>query len=379
LDYKLDMEQKMLKNSVRDFFSKEFDTDVMRQMEDDEKGFSPETWKKMAQNGWMGILISEKWQGEQMSLLDMGLALEEMGYAGFESPFFITAVTGVLLMEAAATEKQKEAILPKVAEGKIILTLAQLEPDTSVAVEGIRMTAENDGDGQYILNGIKMYVPYAHVADKIICAVRTGDPGKDGQGGISLFLLDTKKDGIRTKVIDTIARDKQCMVEFNNVCCTSKDLMGELNQGGLILTDILQQSAAAKCAEMAGGGRKVLKMTIDYANQRVQFGQPIAKFQAVQHHAANMLTYMDTARLMAYKTCWTIGQGEVYAKQTAICKAWVGEAYQKLVNLGHQILGGYGFMEEVDIQFFFRRAKAAGLMFGDSIFYREVLASEMGL
>jgi alkylation response protein AidB-like acyl-CoA dehydrogenase len=168
-------------------------------------------------------------------------------------------------------------------------------------------------------------------------------------------------------------------VAFNGVACSSDDLLGEVNQGGKALKYVIEASAVAKCAEMAGGARKVMKMTVEYAKQRVQFGQPISKFQAIQHHAANMLTYLDTSRMMAFKTCWILGQEGNHTRQAAMCKVWVGDAYRKLVNLGHHILGGYGFMEEVDIQFYFRRAKASELMFGAPAYYREILAEEMGL
>jgi alkylation response protein AidB-like acyl-CoA dehydrogenase len=379
LDYRLNMEQKMLKDSARDFFFKEFNSDTMRAMEANEKGYDPKMYRKMAHNGWLGLLVPEAFQGEGMSFLDMALILEEMGYAGYEGPFFTTAVTSVLLLESVADDKQKKALLPKIAAGKKIVTLAIMEPDTSASVSGIQMTASVDADDQYTLFGTKLFVPYAHVADHIICAVRTGDPGPDGQGGLSLFMVDRNTPGVKVNVMDTIARDKQCSVVFEGAKCSRKDLVGKLNLAGFHLIRVLQQAGVAKCAEMAGGARKAMKLTMDYAKKRVQFGRPITKFQAIQHHAADMLTYLDTARLMAYKTCWAIGQGGDCTRQAAICKAWVGEAYGNLVSLGHQILGGYGFMEEVDMQFFFRRAKAGDMMFGDSTFQCEIVAREIGL
>ena len=379
MDYRLNTEQKMLKDSVRDFFSREFDSATMRAMEADQTGYDPKVWKKMARNGWLGILVPEPFQGEGMSLLDMALVLEEMGFAGYEGPFFITAVASALLLKTVAGDKHKKSILSGIAAGKKVVTLATMEPDSSVSVSAIRMTASTDDDGRYVVSGTKLFVPYAHVADDIIVAVRTGDPGRDGKGGLSLFAVDRHHPGIKVTLMDTIARDKLCSVVFDGVRCSQEHIVGELNQAGPDLERVMQYAGAAKCAEMAGGARRAMKLTMDYAKKRVQFGRPITKFQAIQHHAANMLTYLDTARLMAYKTCWAISRGGDCTKQAAACKAWVGESYRNLVSLGHQVLGGFGFMEEVDMQFFFRRAAAGDLMFGNSTVQREIVARSIGL
>jgi alkylation response protein AidB-like acyl-CoA dehydrogenase len=378
MNFDFDAEQTMLKKSAQEFFSKEFDSAMVREMETDAKGYSQKIWGKMAKLGWTGLLIPDSYGGEEMDFIDMAVVLEEMGYAAFASPFFPTAVMSVLALLEAASEEQKKDILPDIAHGKKILTLAWNEQDFHTTLGGVRVKAvEQDND--YIITGTKLFVPYAHIADQMICALRTDDPGAGGEEGISLFMVDHQDPGLEIEPLDTIADDKQCEVSFDHVRIPKENMLGKLNQGGKINQNVLLKSAVAKCAEMTGGARKVLKMTVDYAKKREQFGRPIGSFQAIQHHCANMLTYLDTSTMMTYQACWQISQGLAYEKQAAMAKAWVSDAYRQLTALGHQVMGGFGFMEEVDHQLYYRRAKAAELIFGDATMHREIVAQNMGL
>lgn len=130
---------------------------------------------------------------------------------------------------------------------------------------------------------------------------------------------------------------------------------------------------------MSGGARRVVEMTVTYVKDRVQFGRPVGAFQAIQHHCADMLTYADTIEFMTYQAAWKISEGLPFDKDASMCKAWVSDSYRSLVALGHQCIGGMGFMEEFDLQLYFKRAKAAELAFGDADFHRELVAQEMGL
>ena len=376
MEFGFSSQEKELIREVREFFSKEIDLETVRSMEDDDRGYDPGLWKKMVKNGWMGLLVSDEYGGEGMTLLDMAILLEEMGFSGYEGPFFNTAIAGVLLLEAAGSAAQKKAILPKVAAGKKILALAYLEPDASPSIAGIRMAAV-DENGTYRVTGTKLFVPYAHIADLIICTFRTGET--DPNDGVSLFLIDKETPGVTMEKLASSAPDHPYEISFDDVILEQNALLGPVDKGGEILERVLQQAAAAKSVEMAGGARRVLKISVEYAKQREQFDRPIGSFQAIQHQAADMVTYSDTSRFLAYKTCWVISEGLPYTKQAAMCKAWVSDSYRKLVALGHQIMGGFGFMEEADHPIFFKKAKVAELAYGDANFYREIVAREMGL
>ncbi len=378
MDFDLNMEQKLLKDSARNFLSKEADSNFVREMIEGEKGYDPRQWKKMAKLDWMGLIIPEAYGGAEMTFLDMMVLLYEMGYAVFPGPFFTSAVSGTTTLLDAGNDEQKKTYLPGLAKGKQIATLAWTEEDGTYTPEGISARADVNDDS-FELSGTKLFVPYAHVADMLVCVARTANFKQKGKEGISLFIVDAKSSGVKIESLDTMTGDKLCEVALNKVSIPKENLIGELNKGWKILTNILNKVAVAKCAEMSGGARKVLEMVVDYAKNRVQFGQPIGSFQAIQHHCADILTYVDTSTFMAYKTGWMVSQGLPFEKAASMCKAWVSDSYRKLVMLGHQVMGGVGFMEEFDLQLYFKHAKASELIFGDADFHRELVAQEMKL
>lgn len=378
MNYNYSDEQKILKDTARAFFSEELKITLVRELEDDEKGYSRKLWETMAEFGWMGTIIPENYGGIEATFAELTVILEEMGYAGFVGPFFSTAVLGSLAILKAGNEEQKTRLLGEIASGSRILTMAWDETGDPLSADRIAATAELQNGG-YVINGAKLFVPYAHIADTIICAARTGACLGDGEEGISLFLVDREAPGVKVEVLETIAKDKQCEVVFDHVEVLEGALLGELDKGWNVLKSVLLEAAVAKCAEMVGGARKVLEMTAEYAKTRKQFGSPIGSFQAVQHHCANMLTYLDSSALLTFQASKLISRWLPYEKEAAMCKAWVSEAYRRLVALGHQVMGGVGFIEETDLQIYYRRAKAAELSLGDAKYHRESVAQQMGL
>jgi alkylation response protein AidB-like acyl-CoA dehydrogenase len=262
--------------------------------------------------------------------------------------------------------------------GEWIITLAWTETSGGYSPDLISARAELQGDS-YILDGTKLFVPYAHVADTLIFAGRTASAQPGSEDGLSLFLVDAKSSGLSVQVLKTLAGDKQCEVVLNRVRVPKGNLLGKVNQGGAVLKKVLLMSAVGKCAEMSGGGQRVLELTLDHAKQRVQFGKPIGAFQAIQHFCANILTYLDTSRFMTYQAAWKISQGMNYEMEASMAKAWVSDSYRRLVGLAHQVLGGMGFMEEHDMHLYYKQAKAAELAFGDADFHRELAAQQLGL
>jgi alkylation response protein AidB-like acyl-CoA dehydrogenase len=378
MNYDLSQEQQILKDAARGFLSKECPGTFVRQMAEDARGFTPGIWGKMAELGWMGLLIPDKYGGSEGNFLDLAVLLYEMGYSCLPGPFFSTVVLAGLALLEAGSEGQKKDILPAVAQGKKLITLAWTEMGGTYFPKAVETKAEPRGD-HYILSGTKMFVPDAHVADLLICVARIGMAQAGRDGDLSLFLVDGKAPGLTIHPLQTIAGDKQYEVTLREVKVPKEDLLGSPNQGASILKRILLQAAVAKCAEMSGGAQKVLELVIAHAKERVQFGRPVGAFQAVQHHCANILTYVDTGRFMTYQAAWRIGQGLPYGKEASMGKAWVSDSYRRLVALGTQVMGGMGFMEEHDIQLYFKRAKAAELAFGDADFHRELVAEQIGL
>jgi 3-oxocholest-4-en-26-oyl-CoA dehydrogenase beta subunit len=378
MDYDLSQEQQILRDSARTFFTKEWTTTLVRRMAEDERGYPPELWRQMAELGWPGLLIPEQYGGCEGSFLDLAVLLSEMGYACAPGPFFSTAVLGVLTLLEAATEKQKADLLPGMANGERIVTLAWTEASGRYSADGISLGAQPRGDG-FVLSGTKLFVQDAHVADTLICAARTGHPSGTPEEGVTLFLLDPKAPGVAIHALETMAGDKQFEVTLSEVHASRDRLLGEPGEGWPSLDNVLKKAAVGKCAEMCGGAQRVLELAVSHVKERVQFGRPVGFFQAVQHHCANLLTCVDTARFMTHQAAWRISEGLPYDLEATMCKAWVSDAYQKTVALGHQVMGGMGFMEEHDLQLYFKRAKAAELAFGDADFHRELVARQMGL
>jgi alkylation response protein AidB-like acyl-CoA dehydrogenase len=378
MDFIITKEQKQMQKAAREFLKKECSSEFVRELEESEIGFSDRLWKKMAELDWMALVIPEEYEGVGGNLMDLILMLEEMGRACLSGPYFSTVVTGGLGITEFGSDFQKKTYLSKIADARMKVTLALSEPgSTRWDPFMISLNAQQEGSG-YVLNGIKLFVPDAHVADYAICVARTSGSGND-RSGITLFLVDLGSTGISMKPLKTIAGDKQFEVTFANVIVDDKSILGELNRGGDCLEFLLNSAAVCKSAEMVGGAQKVLEMASDYAKVRSQFGKQIGSFQAIQHHCANMLIALEGARFMTYKAAWLLDNAEPCNKAIAIAKSWTSDAYRQIVALGHQVQGGAAFMEEHDMQLFSRRAAAAAVAYGDSHYHREKVAQALGL
>ena len=377
MDLALSEEQEMVKKMARDFLTDKFPKTAVKEIEESELGYSPELWREMAELGWMGLALPEKYGGGDMSFLDLAVLLEEMGRACLPGPYFSTVVLGGLTILDTGSEEQKQEYLPKIASGEAIFTLALTEPSARYDAAAIETEAAADKDA-YILNGTKLFVPDAHIADYMLVVARTNEKSK-GEEGITIFMVDAKSPGISHTVLKTIANDKLCEVVFNQVKVPKENILGQLNQGWSEVQKIIQRAAVAKCCEMVGCIQQALDMTVDYAKERKQYDRPIGSFQVIQHYCADMATDVDGTRLSTYQTAWMLSEGLPCTKEVAIAKAWAGEACQRVMALAHQIHGAIGVTIDHDLQYYTRRAKAAEVSFGDANFYREIVAQEMGL
>jgi alkylation response protein AidB-like acyl-CoA dehydrogenase len=373
----LSEEQEMLKKMARDFLTDKFPKTVVKEIEESEAGYSKELWKEMAGLGWMGLALPEKYGGSGMSFLDLAVLSEEMGRACLPGPYFSSVVLGGLTIADIGSEEQKQEYLPKLASGKIVLTLALTEPSARYDADAIETRATAD-KSDYVLNGTKLFVPDAHIADYMLVVARTDEKAK-AEKGISLFIVDGKSPGISSTVLKTIANDKLCEVVFNGVKVPKENMLGKLNQGWGEVQKTVQRAAVAKCCEMVGCIQQALDMTVSYAKERKQYDRPIGSFQVIQHYCADMATDVDGTRLSTYQAAWMLSEGLPCTKEIAIAKAWAGEACQRVMALAHQIHGAIGVTIDHDLQYYTRRAKAAEVSFGDANFYREVVAQEMGL
>lgn len=378
MDFQFTEEQRILRKTARDFLDTHCRSSFVLEMEKDEKGCTEELWMKMAELGWMGLIIPEEYEGVGGDLLDLAVMFEEMGRVCLPGPFFSTIALGAISLLEAAGHELKSEILPAVARGELRLTITHEEPgSTRYDPYAAAMRAVPKGD-YYVLSGTKLFVQDAHVADRIICVARSaGDAGS--REGLSLFLVNRKTAGLIINPLRTIAGDKQFEVIFKDVRVQRREVIGDPERGGDYLDCILRKAAVCRCAEMLGGAQRVLEMASAYSREREQFGKPIGSFQAVQHHCANMLIDIEGSRYLTYKVAWMLSKGMPAIMETAACKAWVSEAFKRVVGLGHQVQGATAYMIEHDMPLYSRRASVSEISLGDGRYHRSVVAAQIGL
>ena len=374
MDFNFSEEQEMLRKFARDFLNAECPTSLVKELEQrgGERGYPEELWHKIADLGWIGLPFPEQYGGGGGSFFDLALLLEEMGRACFPGPYFSSVVLGGTAIMEGGSEQQKKELLPKMADGSCIFTLAFTEASAKYSPDSITAEATKQ-EGCYVLKGRKLFVPDANVADQIIFAA------KAGEGDITLFLVDAKSQGIRFTPLRTMVGDKQFEVVFDKVEVPQAAILGGVNRGGEILGKVLERATVAKCAEMVGGAQRVLEMSADYVKTRVQFDRPIGSFQAIQHHLANMLIDVMGARWITYQACWMLSENLPCKLEVSAAKAWTSEAYRRVTALGQQVHGGVAFIITHDMPLYFKRAKQWEPLFGDADFHREMVAKQLGM
>ncbi|MBW2559700.1 MAG: acyl-CoA/acyl-ACP dehydrogenase [Deltaproteobacteria bacterium] len=380
MDFTYTEEQRMMKDAAHGFLEKVCpNVEWYLEMDKDEKGYTDELWQGMAELGWMGIAFPEEYGGIGGDFLDLIVLLEEMGYKAVPGPFFSSVILGGYTILEAGSEDQKQEFLSKISTGELIMTMALTEPGTTRFNPFLIETeAKENGDG-YTINGTKLFVSDANVSDYMIVAARTGD-NKSSRDGITLFVVDSKSAGIEMSLLRTVAGDKQCEVVFNNVKISKANVLGKINEGAAVIEKTLQKAAVGKSAEMLGGCHRVMEISVAYAKERVQFGKPIGMFQAVQHHCANMKMATEQSIFITYKAAWMIANDmEETPKFAAVAKTWVSDAYKKIALIGHQILGGTGYIIEHEMPIYSRRAKAGEYAFGNPNYQRDLIATRIGL
>ena len=377
MDLSFDEEQRILRDSFRDFLQKEVTMDCVREMWEDEKGYSPEIWKKMGKLGWMGLRIPEEYEGNGLNFLDLAILFEEMGRVALPGPFLSTALATELIIDAGSS-KQKETYLPKIARGEITATLAISEPNPRYDASGIHLSATADQDA-FLLKGTKLFVLDGHTADLMIVAART-KKGRKLEKGVTLFLVEKGTPGVSKQLLKSMdGGRKQCEVDFEDVRIPADQVLGPVDGGWPALQRVLNKGAVAVSMEMVGGGQKVLELTVDYAKKRVQFDQPIGSFQAIKHKCAQIMQEVEGAKSIAYYAAWAMDQGGKEADIAAsVAKTFCSDMYRKATAESLQIYGALAFTWEQDIHIFLKRAKMNEFIFGDPTFHREQLAKMLG-
>ncbi|MBU3916536.1 acyl-CoA/acyl-ACP dehydrogenase [bacterium] len=361
MDLEFSKEQKLIKDEAVKFLKKECPYSKVKELEETVEGYSSKMWKKMADLGWLGLYFPKKYGGDGGCFFDLILLEEALGASVCPSPFFSTVIQcGLIIMESGSDE-QKKTLLPKIADGKLILGLAQYEEDGSYDVADTQTTARVSGE-DYILNGTKLFVMDANIADKLLITART-----EGNK-VTVFLVDAKAQGITITKMPTIGKDNNCEVILKQVKIPKENIVGSPGDAERIIEKMNDKATVAKAAEMLGGSKACIDMTADYAKQRIQYGKPIGGFQVIQHYMANMMIAYDTSHEYLNRIVCKIDEGENFAVDAYALKANVNEAYKYISERGVQIHGGIGTTREGDVGLFYRKAKANEYICGDTEF-----------
>ncbi len=377
MNFTFSKSQQMLQKSARDFLRKECQ-DAAREAETSAKGFSSETWQKIAELGWLGIGIPEEYGGIDGDFFDLIILLQEMGRVLFPGPFIPSTVCVGQLINEFGTEEQKGHFLLKMTTGDIIVSPALHSPHQYAGeFQADRCEAFRNNHDRFILSGSRVFVPYASSADYFlfpfdICHDRTIVFNK-------ILLVDSERAGINWLTLQTIAADKQSEVILDRIVASKTDIIGEASDTQEMLNRAQDISALAYSAYILGMLEKVLEMTVEYAKQRVQFGKPIGQFQAIQHQCADMMIDVEQVRNLVYQAGWKFSQGNHASKEISMAKARASDASRNVCLLGVKIHGGIGIIDEYDLQLYFRHAKAMELASGDADLHRDIVATELGL
>jgi alkylation response protein AidB-like acyl-CoA dehydrogenase len=377
MDFSFTEEQDMLRISARDFLTKECPKAKIREMDSDERGYDPNMWRSMAELGWMGLIFPEEYGGMRGSFMDLVILMEEMGRNILPGPYFSTiALCALPLLEYGSSE-QKTKLLPQIAKGEDIWTFALVEQSGRYQASDVKLRALVEG-ANYILQGHKLFVSDAHVADYMLVVGRTGK-GDSLEEGITLFIVNTDGPNVKNEAIPTIGGDRQFRVGFDKAAVPKGNILGKIGSGWDIVNFILQRAAVLKCAEISGACQAVLDITSSYAKERIQFDRPIGSFQAVQHKLADMLIDVEAVQYLLYQAAWGIDVGSPSHWQISAAKVKANEVYQRICIEAIAAHGAIGYTMDHDIGLYYRRVKAAQFVAGASNLHREVVSIQLGL
>ncbi|MFE7840452.1 acyl-CoA dehydrogenase family protein [Streptomyces sp. NPDC057474] len=375
MDFAFSEEQEELGRTVREFLADTSpETEVRRLMETPE-GFDRALWRRMGTElGLQGLAVPEEYGGAGCGPVEVGVVMEEMGRALLCAPFLSSAVLATTTLLRCADEEARKHLLPGLASGETVATLALTEDSARWDAPGVRLTARASG-GSWVLNGHKTFVLDGAAADVVLTVARTGDGIGDG---IGVFLADGDAPGLTREPLPTMdPTRRQARLDYADVPATRLRTHGD---GWDLVAEVLDRAAVALAAEQVGVASRTLDMAVEYAKVRHQFGRPIGSFQAVKHLLADVLLEVESARAAAHYALLAAESDDPGLPAAAsLAKAFCSDACLQATAQNIQVHGGIGFTWEHPAHLYLKRAKTSQLLFGDPAFHRERLAQRIGL
>src|SRR5690606_5671524 len=375
----LSEEQSMLRDAAKSWVQEKSPVTAFRKMRDSgvELGYDANAWNEMAEMGWAGVIIPEEFGGSNCGYLSMGLIREELGRTLTASPLLASGLGAASALVLGGSDEQKSNWLPKIASGEVVGALA-VDEGAHHAPEKVALKAEKSGDG-YTLNGTKSFVLEGLAANLYIVSARTsGNPGDTK--GITLFVVPADAAGISKKRLSLADSRGAANVTFENVKVGADAVLGEVDNGYPLLEKVLDRARAGLAAEMLGSATQAFETTLEYLKTRVQFGQVIGSFQALQHRAAKMFTDLELSRSAVEAALQAIDNDTPDVPElVSLAKAKMGDTFHLISNEMVQMHGGIGMTDAPDAGFYLKRARAAEAAFGNQAYHRDRYASIQGI
>jgi alkylation response protein AidB-like acyl-CoA dehydrogenase len=370
----LNADQQALQTSVRRYAEVECALPAVRKIVEASDRFSTSLWQGIGELGLIGVGIPEEYGGSGLGCVDTMAVTESLGRVPFPGPYLETVVVAYLIANSG-TDVQKASYLQRLAVGQLVATYAIDEPGGYWNADAVQASAVRAGEN-YRLQGSKLWVPYANVAELIICAVRTSRH-ENSEAGISLIALDPKQLKNQINVLDSMDDTYHlCEIDLNGVVVAPAQFIGEKDHGWEIWVEARRLATVLASAEMVGGMEKCLEMTVAYSKERVQFGKPIGSYQAIKHRCADMLMDLEASRGSVYYAAWALqNRGMDVDVAVSSAKASASDAYVRVAERALQTFGAIGFTWEHDIHFYLKRAKRLEVTLGDATFHREHIAA----
>lgn len=374
MDLEYSEEQKILRDSVANFLKAELDSEKLRDLIETPHGMTDKLWTKIAEQGWLGVIAPEQYGGFALGATELGIICEEMGRALMPSVYFSTAVLGVPVIAIGGTDSARERLLEKIIGGELKATLGLLDKSAGLGPSNVTETkAEKKGDG-WVLNGTKYLVPDAMAADVVVVAAKTGG----GEDGTTLFIVEKGAAGVSAEannLTDLTSRSGQIVLD--NVEVGADAVVGEPGEGWKVVDQVLMIAGVCLAGESVAASEKILKMTIDYAKERTQFGKPIGSFQAVKHPLANLFVMVESARSAYQYAAWAVDASDEHLRSAVACARLTSEeTYRRTTLDSLQAHGGIGFTWEYDLHLYLKRAKHNQYFLGLDSDYEQIVASE---
>jgi len=378
MDFDLNEEQRATREALRAFLTKECPIEYVRDC-DEKEVYPAALYRKLADQGWLGIPIAEEYGGTGGSCLDLVLFLEEFA-RHFEAGANIYYTSIVIAADAIGhfgTEEQKKTLLPKLARGELRFAFSLSEPNSGSDAASLRTRAVKDGD-EWVINGQKMFCSCAQVADYILLMART-DPDAPKHKGITMFLLDPKTPGVEIRRLKKLGLKPMDLNEIflTDVRVPGDRVIGEINHGWTNVLKTLDYERCCLSGVNVGAAQSVLDKCLAYSNEREQFGQKIGSFQLTRAKLADMEMEIEASRLLTYRSAVLVDRGIPNNKESAIGNLASSETYVRAALNGMRIMGGWGYLMEYDMQRHFRDSKLAEIGGGTSEILRIVISREM--